>query len=262
MREVIGQMMAEGLIDPEPLLRHDQLQRRQREGEICGVTTTSGLAWKIPGRVGDSPILGAGLYVDGASARPDPRAAARPTSTTCASFLIVEEMRRGKSRRTPAWKRCAASRPTRREAAAQRPRRAELQHQLLHRQPTGRGSRRGRLQTTKETTTPPAMRRGPRPGPGARPPPRPGITTGSTCSDAAGGRGGPPAEAVTGVGGFQRKGGGGEGAGGGESGSGQLGRGGETGEAGFEQSPSPVGAGEGGAGAGTVNVMLCLASCR
>ncbi len=31
------------------------------DGEICGVTTTSGLAWKIPGRVGDSPILGAGL---------------------------------------------------------------------------------------------------------------------------------------------------------------------------------------------------------
>jgi len=35
------------------------------KGEVCGVTTTSGLAWKIPGRVGDSPILGAGLYVDG-----------------------------------------------------------------------------------------------------------------------------------------------------------------------------------------------------
>ena len=34
-------------------------------GEICGVTTTSGLSWKIPGRAGDSPILGAGLYVDG-----------------------------------------------------------------------------------------------------------------------------------------------------------------------------------------------------
>ena len=28
------------------------------------MTTTSGLAWKIPGRIGDSPILGAGLYVD------------------------------------------------------------------------------------------------------------------------------------------------------------------------------------------------------
>ena len=33
-------------------------------GDISGVTTTSGLSWKIPGRVGDSPILGAGLYVD------------------------------------------------------------------------------------------------------------------------------------------------------------------------------------------------------
>jgi N4-(beta-N-acetylglucosaminyl)-L-asparaginase len=34
------------------------------KGEISGVTTTSGLAWKMPGRVGDSPIIGAGLYVD------------------------------------------------------------------------------------------------------------------------------------------------------------------------------------------------------
>src|SRR5688572_10449594 len=34
-------------------------------GEVCGVTSTSGRAFKIPGRVGDSPILGAGLYVDG-----------------------------------------------------------------------------------------------------------------------------------------------------------------------------------------------------
>jgi hypothetical protein len=34
------------------------------KGEMSGVTTTSGLAWKIPGRVGDSPIIGAGLYVD------------------------------------------------------------------------------------------------------------------------------------------------------------------------------------------------------
>ncbi len=35
------------------------------KGEISGTTTTSGLSWKIPGRVGDSPIIGAGLYVDG-----------------------------------------------------------------------------------------------------------------------------------------------------------------------------------------------------
>jgi N4-(beta-N-acetylglucosaminyl)-L-asparaginase len=34
------------------------------DGDMAGITTTSGLAWKIPGRVGDSPIIGAGLYVD------------------------------------------------------------------------------------------------------------------------------------------------------------------------------------------------------
>jgi len=34
------------------------------QGEMSGVTTTSGLAWKIPGRVGDSPIIGAGVFVD------------------------------------------------------------------------------------------------------------------------------------------------------------------------------------------------------
>jgi len=34
------------------------------KGEMSGVTTTSGLAWKIPGRVGDSPLIGAGLYLD------------------------------------------------------------------------------------------------------------------------------------------------------------------------------------------------------
>ncbi|MBI5706046.1 MAG: N(4)-(beta-N-acetylglucosaminyl)-L-asparaginase [Armatimonadetes bacterium] len=35
------------------------------KGELGGCTTTSGLAWKLPGRIGDSPIIGAGLYVDG-----------------------------------------------------------------------------------------------------------------------------------------------------------------------------------------------------
>ena len=35
-----------------------------KNGDVAGITTTSGLAWKIPGRVGDSPIIGAGLYVD------------------------------------------------------------------------------------------------------------------------------------------------------------------------------------------------------
>src|SRR4051812_2486392 len=54
------QMAREGLIDPEHLWGTINCDGVNAKGEICGVTTTSGLSWKIPGRVGDSPILGAG----------------------------------------------------------------------------------------------------------------------------------------------------------------------------------------------------------
>src|SRR6266542_3308097 len=59
-------MVEEGLIDREHYYGTINCDGLNSKGEICGVTTTSGLAWKIPGRIGDSPILGAGLYVDGA----------------------------------------------------------------------------------------------------------------------------------------------------------------------------------------------------
>ena len=65
------------------------------KGEICGVTTTSGLAFKIPGRVGDSPILGAGLYVDGEVGAAGSTGRGEANLFTLCSFLIVEEMRRG-----------------------------------------------------------------------------------------------------------------------------------------------------------------------
>jgi N4-(beta-N-acetylglucosaminyl)-L-asparaginase len=65
-------------------------------GDIPGVTTTSGLAWKIPGRVGDSPILGAGLYVDGAVGAAGSTGRGEANLFSLCSFLIVEEMRRGK----------------------------------------------------------------------------------------------------------------------------------------------------------------------
>src|SRR5690606_19362430 len=65
MREAAPAMIAEGLVDPEHFYGTINCNGIGLKGEICGVTTTSGLAWKIPGRVGDSPILGAGLYVDG-----------------------------------------------------------------------------------------------------------------------------------------------------------------------------------------------------
>jgi N4-(beta-N-acetylglucosaminyl)-L-asparaginase len=61
------------------------------------VTTTSGLAWKIPGRVGDSPILGAGLYVDGEVGAAGSTGRGEANLYNLCSYLIVEEMRRGKS---------------------------------------------------------------------------------------------------------------------------------------------------------------------
>jgi N4-(beta-N-acetylglucosaminyl)-L-asparaginase len=64
-------------------------------GDICGVTTTSGLAWKIPGRVGDSPILGAGLYVDNDVGAAGSTGRGEANLYNLSSFLIVEGMRRG-----------------------------------------------------------------------------------------------------------------------------------------------------------------------
>ena len=63
--DVAMEMIADGLVDREHYYGTINCDGVNAKGEICGVTTTSGLAWKIPGRAGDSPILGAGLYVDG-----------------------------------------------------------------------------------------------------------------------------------------------------------------------------------------------------
>jgi len=65
------------------------------KGEVCGVTTTSGLFFKIPGRVGDSPILGAGLYVDGAVGAAGSTGRGEANLYNLCSYLIVEGMRRG-----------------------------------------------------------------------------------------------------------------------------------------------------------------------
>lgn len=64
-------------------------------GDLCGVTTTSGLAWKIPGRVGDSPVLGAGLYVDGEIGAAGSTGRGEANLFHLCSFLIVENLRRG-----------------------------------------------------------------------------------------------------------------------------------------------------------------------
>jgi N4-(beta-N-acetylglucosaminyl)-L-asparaginase len=67
------------------------------DGEICGVTTTSGLSWKIPGRTGDSPILGAGLYVDNQVGAAGSTGRGEANLYNLSSFLIVEFMRQGMS---------------------------------------------------------------------------------------------------------------------------------------------------------------------
>lgn len=65
------------------------------KGEMSGVTTTSGLAWKIPGRVGDSPILGAGLFVDQDVGAAGSTGRGEENLRVAGAHTIVENMRRG-----------------------------------------------------------------------------------------------------------------------------------------------------------------------
>src|SRR2546421_7148952 len=94
-RKAFGQIVAEGLIDARHIYGTINCDGINAKGEICGVTTTSGLAWKIPGRVGDSPILGAGLYVDGEIGAAGSTGRGEANLLSLASFLIVECMRQG-----------------------------------------------------------------------------------------------------------------------------------------------------------------------
>ncbi len=64
-------------------------------GDIASVTTTSGLSWKIPGRVGDSPLIGAGQYCDNDVGAAGSTGRGEATIKVCGSFLAVEFMRQG-----------------------------------------------------------------------------------------------------------------------------------------------------------------------
>lgn len=68
-----------------------------KNGGISGVTTTSGLAFKIPGRVGDSPIIGAGLYVDNEVGACGSTGRGEENLKNLTSFLVVELMRQGQA---------------------------------------------------------------------------------------------------------------------------------------------------------------------
>ena len=94
-RKALQEMVAEGLIDRQHIYGTINCDGINAKGEICGVTTTSGLSWKIPGRVGDSPILGAGLYVDGEIGAAGSTGRGEANLYNLCSFLIVENLRKG-----------------------------------------------------------------------------------------------------------------------------------------------------------------------
>jgi N4-(beta-N-acetylglucosaminyl)-L-asparaginase len=66
-------------------------------GEVACCTSTSGLAFKIPGRVGDSPIIGAGLYCDQEAGSAGATGRGEASILSCGSFALVELMRQGAS---------------------------------------------------------------------------------------------------------------------------------------------------------------------
>jgi N4-(beta-N-acetylglucosaminyl)-L-asparaginase len=66
-------------------------------GDISSVTTTSGMSWKIPGRVGDSPIIGAGQYCDNSVGAAGSTGRGESNIMVCGGFLCVEFMRQGQS---------------------------------------------------------------------------------------------------------------------------------------------------------------------
>jgi N4-(beta-N-acetylglucosaminyl)-L-asparaginase len=73
------------------------LSALDQKGNLSCVTTTSGLAYKIPGRVGDSPVIGAGLYVDNEVGSAGSTGRGEANLLNCSSVMIVEWMRQGKS---------------------------------------------------------------------------------------------------------------------------------------------------------------------
>ncbi|HWD67879.1 MAG TPA: N(4)-(beta-N-acetylglucosaminyl)-L-asparaginase [Caulobacteraceae bacterium] len=81
------------------LLNHDTIGMLaiDAHGQLAGACTTSGMAWKMHGRVGDSPIIGAGLYVDGEVGAATSTGVGEEVIRNAGSFLVVELMRLGRS---------------------------------------------------------------------------------------------------------------------------------------------------------------------
>ncbi|MBT3603018.1 MAG: N(4)-(beta-N-acetylglucosaminyl)-L-asparaginase [Candidatus Latescibacteria bacterium] len=68
-----------------------------KHGDIAAACTTSGVAFKLPGRVGDSPLIGSGLYADNEVGAAAATGQGEEIARTCGSYAIIEHMRQGKS---------------------------------------------------------------------------------------------------------------------------------------------------------------------
>lgn len=84
---------------PANYLDHDTIAilALDKEGRLAGACTTSGLAYKLHGRIGDSPIIGAGMYCDGEIGAAGATGRGEEVIRTAGSFLVVELMRQGRS---------------------------------------------------------------------------------------------------------------------------------------------------------------------
>lgn len=84
---------------PTAILNHDTigLLALDAHGNMSGACTTSGMAFKMSGRVGDSPIIGAGLYVDNEIGAATSTGVGEEVVRICGSHTVVELMRRGYS---------------------------------------------------------------------------------------------------------------------------------------------------------------------
>lgn len=93
------QINAERISRPGDKSNHDTLGilALDAQGRLAGACTTSGMAWKLHGRVGDSPIVGAGLYVDNEVGAATASGVGEEMVRNAASFLVVELMRQGRS---------------------------------------------------------------------------------------------------------------------------------------------------------------------
>ncbi|HEV8695348.1 MAG TPA: N(4)-(beta-N-acetylglucosaminyl)-L-asparaginase [Lysobacter sp.] len=93
------QINAERVQRPGDKRNHDTLGilAIDSSGKLAGACTTSGMAWKLHGRVGDSPIVGAGLYVDNEVGAATASGVGEEMIRNAASFLVVEFMRQGRS---------------------------------------------------------------------------------------------------------------------------------------------------------------------